>query len=95
MTAKRTEMHRLQELVRLHRLNTGAREVARVLGLGPNTERRYREAQRKTGLLEGAVEALADLEELKVPDPRTPSTEPCESVSWRAAPARRLTPPGW
>ena len=27
MTAKRTDMHRLQELVRLHRLDTGAREV--------------------------------------------------------------------
>jgi hypothetical protein len=30
-TAKRTDMHRLRELVRLHRLDTGAREVAHVL----------------------------------------------------------------
>jgi hypothetical protein len=29
----------LQELVRLHRLGTGAREVARLLGMGRNTER--------------------------------------------------------
>lgn len=58
-------MHRLQELVRLHRLDTGAREVARLLGLGPNTERRYREALQKAGLLEGTVEALPELEVLK------------------------------
>ena len=38
MTAKRTDMHRLRELVRLHRLDTGAREMARLLGLSPNTE---------------------------------------------------------
>jgi hypothetical protein len=37
-------MHRLQELVRLHRLGTGAGEAARLPGLGPNTERWYREA---------------------------------------------------
>jgi transposase len=58
-------MHRLQELVRLHRLKTGAREAARLLGMGPNTERQYREAIGKAGLLDGAVEALPSLEELK------------------------------
>jgi hypothetical protein len=36
-------MHRLQKLVRLLRLETGAREVARLLSsLRPNAERRYR-----------------------------------------------------
>ena len=41
---KRIDMHRLQELVRLHRIGTGARETARLLLMGPNTERMYREA---------------------------------------------------
>ena len=31
MTARSVEMHRLQELVRLHRLKTSAREVCRLL----------------------------------------------------------------
>lgn len=65
MTAKRTDMHRLQELVRLHRLETGAREAARLLGLSPNTERRYREALAAAGLLQGPPEAIPALEELK------------------------------
>ena len=58
-------MNRLQDLVRLHRLKTGARETARLLGMGPNTERHYREAITKAGLLEGAVEELPELEALK------------------------------
>lgn len=58
-------MHRLQELVRLHRLKTGARETARLLGMGPNTERMYREALLEAGLLEGAVEALPTLDVLR------------------------------
>lgn len=65
MTAKRTDMHRLQELVRLHRLGTGARHVARLLGLGPNTERRYREALESAGVLQGEVDAVPELEVLK------------------------------
>ena len=44
MAGRRVGMHRLQDLVRLHRMGTGAREVARLLGMSPNTERLYREA---------------------------------------------------
>ncbi len=40
----RKDMHQLQELVRLHRLGVGAREVARLLQMSPNTEREYRES---------------------------------------------------
>ena len=65
MAKRRTQMHRLQELVRLHRLRTGARETARLLGMGPNTERQYREAVMEAGLLEGAVDALPTMEALK------------------------------
>jgi transposase-like protein len=43
-------MHRLQDLVRLHRLGTRARTVARRLGMSPNTERRYRRILRRRRL---------------------------------------------
>jgi transposase len=64
---ERTEMHRLQELVRLHRQGRGARDVARLLGMSPNTERTYRQALRLAGLLEGDpdVEHLPDLAVLR------------------------------
>lgn len=58
-------MHRLQELVRLHRMGTGCREAARLLGMSPNTEREYREALAAAGLLEGNVDDLPDLEVLR------------------------------
>lgn len=58
-------MHRLQELVRLHRLGVGAREVARQLGMSPNTERDYRRALRLAELLEGDADALPELEVLR------------------------------
>ncbi|MEQ1565188.1 MAG: hypothetical protein ABMA64_06080 [Myxococcota bacterium] len=58
---ERTEMHRLQELVRLHRQGLGAREVARVLAMSPNTERNYRSALQLACLLEGDAGALPEL----------------------------------
>ena len=58
-------MHRLQELVRLHRMKTGARETARLLGMSPNTERMYREALVASALLDGAPDAVPPLEVLK------------------------------
>lgn len=58
-------MHRLQELVRLHRLGTGAREVARLLKMSPNTERTYRQALTKAELLAGKPNELPELETLK------------------------------
>jgi hypothetical protein len=54
-------MHRLQELVRLHRLGNGAREVARLLEMSPNTERDYRLALSSAGLLEGDPVQLPEL----------------------------------
>ncbi len=57
-------MHRLQDLVRYHRLGTGAREIARLLGISPNTERRYRRALSAEGLLWGRPDALPELETL-------------------------------
>jgi len=61
----RTDMHRLQELVRLHRSGRGAREVARLLGMSPNTERIYRLALMDAGLLHGPDDELPELDVLK------------------------------
>jgi len=61
----RIDMHRLVELVRLHRLGCGAREVARLLKMGPNTERKYRKALDGAGLLAGEAESLPPMDQLK------------------------------
>ena len=58
-------MHRLQELVRLHRLGEGARQVARKLRMSPNTERKYRRILDSAGVLEGDADALPELATLK------------------------------
>jgi hypothetical protein len=58
-------MDRLQELVRLHRLGTGGRETARLLKMGPNTEREYRNALIAEGLLAGPIDELPELDVLK------------------------------
>jgi hypothetical protein len=58
-------MHRLQELVRLHRLKTSAREVCRLLGMGRTTEWHYRQALAKTGLLVGDPSDLPAVEVIK------------------------------
>jgi transposase len=66
-------MHKLQELVRLHRMGTGAREVARLLGISPNTERLWREQLGSAGLLTGPAEDLPGMDALEaVVPPRTP-----------------------
>ena len=71
-------MHELQELVRLHRRGEGARAVARMLKMSPNTERRYRKALDAAGLLAGESDAeLPALEELKrAVDERAPVKVP-------------------
>ena len=51
-------MHQLQELVRLHRLGTGAPEVARLLGISPNTEREYRLAFTKDAWIRATSDAV-------------------------------------
>lgn len=58
-------MHRLQELVRLHRMGTGCRAAAQMLAMSPNTERVYREALIASNLWDGAVDALPALDELR------------------------------
>lgn len=88
-------MHRLQELVRLHRLGVGDREAARKLGMGPNTERQYRRALERAGLLDGPVDALPEPEVLKAAvmeqAPPKPAPQQVSSVAvWRAELERLL-----
>jgi transposase len=83
-------MHRLQEMVRLHRSGYGAREVARLLSMSPNTEREYREALTEARLLSGAPENLPSLDVLCAavlasrPTASTPAHELSKIEPWRA-----------
>lgn len=75
-------MDRLRELVRLHRMGTGARGVARLLGMSPNTERHYREVLVAAGLMDGDAAELPDLETLKAAvEARAPRKLPPQQVS--------------
>ncbi|MBA2671471.1 MAG: hypothetical protein H0U67_13955 [Gemmatimonadetes bacterium] len=47
-------MHRLQEMLRLHRLGRGARSIARQVRMGRDTIRDYLEVLGHAGVLEGA-----------------------------------------
>lgn len=84
----RVTMFELQELVRLHRLGTSCHEVARLLGMSPNTERPYREAIAKQGLLQGRPQDLPSEAELRdaverhwgFGKPAKPSQAPISSV---------------
>jgi hypothetical protein len=58
-------MHRLQEVVRLHRLGLTERRAAKELRMGRNTVREYRRAIATAGLLEGPADDLPALETLK------------------------------
>ena len=58
-------MHRLQELVRLHRLGVTERRAAKELRMGRNTAREYRRALAAASLLDGSADELPSLETLK------------------------------
>lgn len=59
------DMHRLQELVRLHRLATGPRQTARLLGVSSKTELRYRRLLAEAQLLDGDPDVRPELDVLK------------------------------
>jgi len=61
----RTDMHRLQDLIRLHRQGEGSRVIARQLRMGRDTIRHYLRALQEAGLLEGAASELPDLGPLR------------------------------
>jgi transposase len=65
MSNERIDMHRLQDLVRLHRQGVGYRKIARLLKMSPNTERKYRDALTQAGLLEGEPDEIVALDLLR------------------------------
>jgi transposase len=89
MVARRTDMHRLQEVIRLHRLGKSARRIARHLSMGRNTIREYLAVLAKAGLLEGPIDSLPELEVLAaLVREHTPSSESDSAIStvdrWRS-----------
>jgi transposase len=58
-------MHRLQDLIRLHRQGEGSRVIARQLRMGRDTIRQYLRALKEADLLDGQVSELPELEVLQ------------------------------
>lgn len=83
MGARRTDMHRLQEVVRLCRMGRSARVIARQLRIGRNTIKVYLAALAEGGLLEGAPDELPEVEVLRacVLERAPPSTAPQQNSS--------------
>jgi transposase len=83
-------MHRLQELVRLHRMGTGNHAAAKMLSMSPNTERVYRVALMAAGLWDGHVDPLPALDELRravgaqLPAKEAPQQQRSSVESYRA-----------
>ena len=75
----------LRELVRMHREGLAVREVARRLGMGPNTERRYRCALADEGLLDGPLWDLPEPSALAAAVsrrlPRRPTPQQTSSIA--------------
>jgi hypothetical protein len=94
MRRKSKDMHQLQEQVRLHRLGTGAREVAPLLGVSPNTEREYRRAFQTGGLLDGPAEELPALEALEAMLPHTLPRQQLSTVEAWTVEVKRLMAKG-
>jgi transposase len=82
-------MHRLQELVRLHRLGRTARDIARMLGMGRNTVRAYAKALGVAGLLDGEAAQLPGADVLRaavlahLPAPPVRPPPPSKAERWR------------
>ena len=60
MAARKTDMQRVQELVRLHRLGESTRDIAKRLRMGRDTIRAHLDALRAAGLLDGPPDALPE-----------------------------------
>lgn len=82
MSARKTSMHRVQELVRLHREGVSSRRMATMLSMSRNTVREYRESLHAAGLLDGPREALPDEAALVAAvAAKTPAAAPPQEVS--------------
>ncbi|MEZ6195176.1 MAG: hypothetical protein R3F20_05520 [Planctomycetota bacterium] len=65
MSARRVEMHRLQEAVRLHRMGRSHHAIAKQLRMGRDTVRQYFDLLTASGLLEGPADELPEPVELR------------------------------
>lgn len=82
MGARRTDMHQLQEMLRLHRLGRGSRDIARQLRMGRDTIRRYLQALDKAGLLAGTPEELPELDSIRaIVEEHVPSKQAPQQTS--------------
>lgn len=82
MTARRTDTHRIQELIRLHRLGESSRSIARQLRMSRDVIRAYRRALSSAGLLEGTAEVVPALELVREAlRDRLPTRPPPQQVS--------------
>ena len=65
MCARGTEMHRLQEVVRLCRMGQSAGDIARRIVIGRNTINLYLAARERDGLLEDQIDELPQVDVLR------------------------------
>jgi len=87
MGARRTDMYRLQEMLRLHRLGQGSRGIARQLRVGRDTIRCYLRALASAGVLDGPADELPELDHLRA--------IVAEHVDSREAPQQRSSVERW
>ena len=91
-------MHRLQELVRYHRMGRSERQIARLLRMGRNTTRDYLAAMEKAQLLDGDLQQLPPAQEPKTAIaqhvPPKPSPHQQSSVVQWSSEIERLTKQG-
>ena len=88
MGARKIDMHRLQEMVRLLRMGRSARQIAQRLRMGRDTIRAYRRGLKKAGVLDGEPDDLPDVGQLQtLVSEHVPSKELMPAVSsverWR------------
>jgi transposase len=88
MSQPRISMHRLQDLVRHHRLGRKPSRVAKLLGMTRKTERAYRKSLIAEGLLAGSADELPSQEELAAAlerqrPPKLPAQQVSTAAAWR------------
>ena len=80
-------MHRLQEVIRLHRLGRSRRAIAKQLRMGRNTIRAYLKLLTEAGVLEGPPNELPDIEALREVLPKELATssvsQPTSVEEWK------------
>ena len=65
MSARRADMHQLQEALRLHRLGQSRRQISKQLQIGRDTIARYFIAFEKAGVLDGDADELPEAGQLR------------------------------